>query len=77
MLREIEMLKESKESIEKVFTQLVGVLSPVFQKLMEDMNCILRNMRLKLSKEYIEAGSPYGENDEGMLRWIKERYEII
>lgn len=52
----------------RVATTLGGYFDRAIPAIADAMNTVL----VIMSRAYSEAGSPYGESNDGMLRWVRE-----
>ena len=65
---QLEQVRQVGEAIAALGNRMAEVLTPTFQALVPTMQALYG----AFWRAYLEAGAPYGETDEGMMRWYKE-----
>ncbi|GIK37609.1 MAG: hypothetical protein BroJett011_14420 [Chloroflexota bacterium] len=68
---EIEWLQKFRDSIAEAGTAIAELLTPLVQQLVPAMQAVYDAFWWA----YREAGAPYGETDDRLLRWAREMGE--
>ncbi|MHC4984509.1 MAG: hypothetical protein ACYTF6_15260 [Planctomycetota bacterium] len=64
----VEKWFQAKEALERVFQNWLQALRPLYDAVLQ----VCQIFYDAFWQAYLEAGTPYGENDEGMWRWARE-----
>jgi hypothetical protein len=60
------------QSVQDIFQTIGEQIQPVFSQIAE----VFQTIHQAIWTAYLEDGAIYGENNEGMWRWLRERKEI-
>ncbi len=77
-------LSRAAEQLQPVFRDIAANIIQANEQMALAFKPVLDNIRQFVTtfyeavrQDYESAGMPYGESDEGMMRWFQERMEIV
>lgn len=71
-----ELTTYYKENLIKPLVQALQTLAEALQPVFKEVCTVIQAVNDALYAAYLKDGAIYGETQEGMLRWMKERGEI-
>lgn len=71
-----ELLRERLALLGEAFQEIARTLAPHIVTISQAVATVYRQLYDVISTRYAEAGMPYGANNDGMWRWLRELREI-